>query len=59
LRGKEQTVKKSYELFYDETSERPILKIIDVDSMFPLLIKVPSVEPRELIFTKNQKIHLI
>jgi hypothetical protein len=53
-----QKIKKSYELLYDETSERFVFKVFDVDSLFPLLIKVPSVEPRELIFTQNQKLHL-
>ena len=47
-----------YEISYDETSERCVFKIIDVDSFLPLLIKVPSLEPRELILTKNQKLHL-
>jgi hypothetical protein len=50
--------KKSYEIFYDEISERYVLQIIDVDSLFPLLIKVPSIGPRELIFTNKQKLHL-
>ena len=53
-----QKFKKSYEIFYDETSERYIFEIIDVDSLFPLLIKVQSVEPRELVFTRSQKLHL-
>ncbi len=47
-----------YEITYDETSERSVFKIIDVDSLFPLLIKVQSIEPRELIITRNQKLHL-
>jgi len=47
-----------YEIIYDKTSERNILKIFDKDSLFPLLIKVHSLEPRELIITKNRKLHL-
>jgi hypothetical protein len=50
---------KGYEISYDETSERFVFKIVDVDSLFPLLIKVQSIEPRELIFTKNKKLHLV
>jgi hypothetical protein len=53
-----QQLKKSHEIFYDETSQRYILEIIDVDSLFPLLIKVQSIEPRELVLTRNQKLHL-
>jgi hypothetical protein len=52
------TSKKSHELFYDQTLGRYILKIIDVDSLLPLFIKVPSIDPRELKFTKNRKLHL-
>ena len=53
-----QKCKGSYEIFYDETSERYIFEIIDVDSLFPLLIKVQSIKPRELVLTRNQKLHL-
>jgi len=49
---------ESYELFYDETSEHHILEIINVDSLLPLFIKVQSIEPRLLQFTKNKKLHL-
>ena len=55
---KTQQLKKSHEIFYDETSQRYIFEIIDVDSLFPLLIKVQSIEPRELVLTRNQKLHL-
>jgi hypothetical protein len=53
-----QKCKKAYEIFYDEISERYIFEIIDVDSLFPLLIKVNSIEPRELVFTRSHKLHL-
>jgi hypothetical protein len=53
-----QKFKKSYEIFYDETSERYIFEITDVDSLFPLLIKVQSIGPRELVLTRSQKLHL-
>jgi hypothetical protein len=53
-----EKLKKSYEIFYDETYQRYIFEIIDVDSLFPLLIKVQSLEPRELVLTRSQKLHL-
>ena len=61
MRRKERTKAeplKPYELFYDKTSERNILEIIDVDSLLPLLIKGPNIRPRELTFTRSQKLHL-
>ena len=57
LKGKKQP-KKSYEIYYDETSERFVFDVFDVDALFPLLIRVPSISPRELIVTKQQRIHL-
>ena len=49
---------KSFEISYDEVSERFVLEIFDKEAMFPLLIKAESIDSRVLIVTQNQRLHL-
>ena len=56
--GKKSRPTKSYEIYYDENLQRYVFEIDDTEALFPLWIKAPSVSPRELVITKNQKMHL-
>ena len=49
---------KGHEVYYDEISKRFVLEIFDKEAMFPLLIKVEPLDPRVIIITKNQRLHL-
>ena len=56
LNSKRKT-SKSYEIYYDKTSERYVFEIFD-EALVPLLIKCGTLRPRELEITRNQKLHL-
>ncbi len=49
---------KSFCLEYDKTSERMVMVIYDKDGMFPLVLKVPGCDPREILVTKNGRIQM-
>ena len=51
---------KSYEIFFDPTSERFVFEIQDFDGLFPLLIKGDEIERvYELKHTKNGKLQIV
>ena len=56
---KKSKVKKSFEFYFDNASERFVFEIQDPDAMFPLLIKGLGVERSyELIRTQKGKLQL-
>jgi hypothetical protein len=53
--------KKPYGFVYDKLGKRMVLKILDKDTMLPLLVTIPEVpeaEPRELRLTSKGKLHM-
>jgi hypothetical protein len=52
-------IKKSYEIYYDPTSEKFVLHIGDFDGLLPLLIKGDKLERvYNLEFTRNRKLRI-
>jgi hypothetical protein len=58
---KMEKVVKSFISEYDETHQAMVIDILDPDTMFPLIIRVPdrpSIKQKTIILTKGEKIHM-